>query len=224
MSLGDVLASSCWQVAGGRLPGIKTDPKHESPIEEVCARHLKQHLALEAKCVAQGVCKAGAGTTRRVDFVLVRGDSRVGIECDGAEYHRDTFRDDQERDRAILTASSLRAIVRLRGIDLNHQMDAVLQYLKAFAPEMFSANREHSSGLDWFAANLGHRIILPVCRFKVSTDDLDGVPVEWLEYEEIRGIARVAPGILIFEAKASNFGFQSPEKPKENTGSKPARP
>ncbi len=215
MSIADVLASSCWDVANGRLPGVRTDPKHESPIEEVCARHIKEHLAPEAKCVAQAVCKAGVGVTRRVDFVLVRGESRVGIECDGAEYHRDAYQRDRDRDCSILTNSSLRGIVRVRGSDLNHQMDGVLHYLRTFAPEMFASDRERSSGTDWFAANVGRRGVLPVCRFKVSARDLDGVPAEWLERGEIQGIARIRPGLLILEAKPPNFGFHAQERSKE---------
>lgn len=113
------------------------NPPYESPIEDDFAWYMAKYLDDATEFHKQVVAPTPWGNFR-LDFVAVRFGVRIGFECDGAAYHKDDFRDEC-RDAAILKLGHVDAIYRLRGADLCHRTDAVVNEIAQHDGYLFSA-------------------------------------------------------------------------------------
>ena len=100
-----------------------TDPPSESPIATAIEHQLLKHNL--ADTVFRREYPAPTEWANfRIDIVLSVGERRIGIECDGAEFH-DEFRD-EFRDSLILGSGIVDTIWRLPGADIhNHVHDCL---------------------------------------------------------------------------------------------------
>lgn len=126
----DVLAAGLTGV-----PASYYDPPYESPIEDAFAWHLVKHLDPAVHLMKQVTAPTICGSFR-LDFLAEAGASRIGFECDGADYH-DELRDEC-RDAMILWSGHADVIYRLRGANLHRRMNEVLGTLADHEPALFS--------------------------------------------------------------------------------------
>lgn len=119
----------------GKLP-LPYEPPYESPIEDDFAWHMAKYLDDATELHKQVVAPTPWGCFR-LDFVAVRFGIRIGFECDGAAYHEDEFRD-RCRDAAIFKMGHVDVIYRLRGADLFHRTDAVVNEIAQHDGYLFS--------------------------------------------------------------------------------------
>ncbi|SFI01744.1 hypothetical protein [Modicisalibacter xianhensis] len=110
-------------------------PPYDSPIEtrfvELYINHADDDVTLTPQHATPTLCGNFI-----CDFLLATPDGRrVGIECDGREFH-DPSRDEW-RDAMILGERHLDAIYRIRGTDINHRMEDVLYLLASLEPQLF---------------------------------------------------------------------------------------
>lgn len=97
--------------------------KLESPIEEWFIQTLEKHLSHETNLSAQSEVVTPNGIFR-LDFLLTRNNRKVGLECDGKEFHDDW--QDEWRDGLILGSGCIDAIYRFRGKDIcSHIEDCI---------------------------------------------------------------------------------------------------
>jgi len=112
------------------------DPPYDSPLEDLFAwnavKYLDASVTLRKQVEVDTICG-----TFRMDFVAIRGESRVAFECDGAEFH-DELRDEW-RDAMILGTGETDFIYRLRGRDLVHHLEDCLYLSSRWNPELFSS-------------------------------------------------------------------------------------
>lgn len=114
-------------------PGI-LEP-HESPIEKIFAEQIFKYLSEDAYFEKQVSVNTICGTFR-LDFVAECAGRRIGIECDGKDYH-DPYRD-QWRDAMILDQGQISAIYRLKGKNIYWDIEDCLFALAAYEPQLFS--------------------------------------------------------------------------------------
>lgn len=110
------------------------DPPYESPIEEGFARQAAYLWADKTRVYKQFPVSTRYGLFR-LDFALEVHSWRVGIECDGKEFHdreRDTY-----RDAAILGSRAVDEILRFRGVDLYRCPDDCLCILSRVNDHLF---------------------------------------------------------------------------------------
>jgi hypothetical protein len=118
------------------------EPPYDSPIEDQFAKRYVKYAGDAVVMLPQVQVKTICGTFI-VDFVLTAPDGyRVGIECDGKEFHEPSR--DEWRDAMILGGNHLDAMYRIRGSDITYHLDDVLYLLSALEPSVF-ASRAMSS-------------------------------------------------------------------------------
>ena len=87
----------------------------ESPIEAILLGAIFRVRGRSQFTVATQVDAGASGHAYRIDIVISRGDARVGIECDGAEFHSapDRVARDLERQGRLLDAGW--SLIRFTG-------------------------------------------------------------------------------------------------------------
>jgi len=111
-------------------------PPYDSPIEDRFALHYVKYASEEVDMAPQFEVATLCGHFI-IDFVLTTSEGyRVGIECDGREYH-DQSRDEW-RDAMILGESHVDAIYRLRGSDITYYIEDILYLMAVLDPHLFS--------------------------------------------------------------------------------------
>jgi very-short-patch-repair endonuclease len=127
-ALDDVLAHAA------RKPAL--DAPYESPLEEAFAQNVVKYLddaiTLRKQLEVNTVCGQF-----RIDFVAERSGRRIGLECDGAEFHPSPLRDEW-RDAMILGDGSIACIYRFRGKDVFTRVEDCLFILSAWEARFFS--------------------------------------------------------------------------------------
>lgn len=111
------------------------DPPYDSSIEDLFAYNMVKYIEMSVELHRQFEIKAICGQFR-IDFVLETDDLRVGIECDGADYH--DFNRDEWRDAMILGTNNIDFMYRLRGIDIYRHIDDILYVISRNHPSLFS--------------------------------------------------------------------------------------
>lgn len=110
-------------------------PPYDSPIEDLFAKHFLRYAAAGITFEPQYSVHTLCGTFI-VDFLIVdAGGRRIGIECDGKDFH-DLARDEW-RDGMILGDVHIDAIYRFRGRDLHHAWEDVMYFLCSMEPSVF---------------------------------------------------------------------------------------
>ncbi|MFZ1389844.1 MAG: hypothetical protein WBP46_18985 [Thiolinea sp.] len=116
------------------MPAIY-NPPYDSPIEDIFARHYVNYASETIAFTPQASINTLCGVFI-LDFLLEDGSGyRVGIECDGKEFH-DAARDEW-RDAMILGEHHVDVIYRVRGSDIVYYMEDVLYILSKFEPSLF---------------------------------------------------------------------------------------
>jgi hypothetical protein len=110
-------------------------PPYDSPIEDMFVRHYERYAVSSAELVPQKEIKTICG-----NFILdfrIQDETgyRVGIECDGKEFHEESR--DEWRDAMILGGDHVDVIYRLRGSDINFYIEDVLYLLSVLEPQLF---------------------------------------------------------------------------------------
>lgn len=125
----------------------------DSPIEEDFLESFRHVAAPNITVEAQHECLTAIGKFR-LDFIACSktNDLKVGIECDGKEFH--TAERDVPRDKAIIDAGIVSRIYRLRGKDIYFRIHDTLHLLSTLNPSLFSErgirNLEQLSAPDYF--------------------------------------------------------------------------
>ena len=107
----------------------------ESPIEE---DFLRCYYNVKSECVSingQTNCQTKRGTFW-LDFVLNDGQRKIGIECDGKQFHNETR--DKLRDDSILETGLVDVIYRVPGKSLWFHTYEALDLLRMREPQLFS--------------------------------------------------------------------------------------
>lgn len=91
------------------------NPPYESPIEQYLLTKLQGHLSHDVALSLQVPFATKCGAFR-VDSVLTQDAKRVGIECDGKEFH--DFNRDEWRDAILLGEGHVTSIVRFSGASI----------------------------------------------------------------------------------------------------------
>lgn len=111
-------------------------PPYDSPIEDRLVFHFVNYAALDLELTPQVAVDTLCGRFV-LDFVaLTPAGYRVGIECDGKDFH-DAGRDEW-RDAMILGDGYADAIYRIRGSDIHYVIHDVLYLMASFDPVLFS--------------------------------------------------------------------------------------
>ncbi|PTB99795.1 hypothetical protein C9993_01405 [Marinobacter sp. Z-F4-2] len=118
------------------------NPPYDSPIEDLFVRHYEKYAAASVELVAQKEVDTICG--RFILDFLVQDETgyRVGIECDGKEFHEESR--DEWRDAMILGDGHVDAMYRLRGSDINFYIEDILFLLAELEPIIFR-DRAHAN-------------------------------------------------------------------------------
>jgi hypothetical protein len=92
-----------------------------------------------------------------MNFVAELGSSKIGFECDGAEFHEYRNWRDQWRDAAILGTWTVHAIYRLPGRVLTYCVADCLTVVAKLDPELFS--HRGITNLDLLASEPARRLL-----------------------------------------------------------------
>ena len=115
--------------------GPAFDPPYDSPIEELLAQNALKYLAEDCRFQKQVEVPTNWGTFR-LDFLIERRGQRIGVECDGRDFH-DEYRDEW-RDALILGTGAVDVMYRLRGCDLVYHIEDILFLMSGADPMLFS--------------------------------------------------------------------------------------
>lgn len=111
-------------------------PPYDSPIEDKFAHHYVKYASGDVDMNPQFEVTTLCGRFI-IDFVLSTSDGRrVGIECDGQEFHDESR--DEWRDAMILGEGHVDAIYRLRGSDITYYIEDILYLMAVLEPYLFS--------------------------------------------------------------------------------------
>lgn len=104
----------------------------EDAFAYAATKYLGDDVLLETQVAVSTICGRFIS-----DFVVSSpAAGRIGIECDGRDYH-DEHRDEW-RDAAILGGKHVDSMYRLRGSDITYHLDDVLYILCQLEPGLFS--------------------------------------------------------------------------------------
>jgi hypothetical protein len=110
-------------------------PPYDSPIEDRFVFHFENYAATDLELFPQVQVETLCGRFV-LDFVArTPSGYRVGIECDGRDYH-DPGRDEW-RDAMILGDEHVDALYRIRGSDIHHVIHDVLFLMATFDSVLF---------------------------------------------------------------------------------------
>jgi len=107
----------------------------DSPIEVLLDYHLAKYVDDAATIYSQYPVRTICGM-RFLDFVLERANVRVGLECDGRDFH--LYEKDLWRDAVILGTGEVDAIYRFSGSAITYRAADCLFAVAASDPVMLS--------------------------------------------------------------------------------------
>jgi len=107
----------------------------ESPLERLFHDQLLKRLPRGVSIQPQVEVRTNCGPFR-LDFLVEARGRRVGLECDGKEYH-DEWRDEW-RDAMIIGGGHADETIRFRGCDLTYHLDDCFYLLSKIQPLLFS--------------------------------------------------------------------------------------
>jgi hypothetical protein len=118
------------------MKNIYYNPPYDSPIEDEFALTYTKYINENVDFRAQEIVYTKCGQFR-IDFIVELEDKRkIGIKCDGEEFH-DKSRDEW-RDAAILGDTDVYGMYRINGADIQYHLEDVLYILSIWEPQLFS--------------------------------------------------------------------------------------
>lgn len=111
-------------------------PPYESPIEDSFAWEFAKHLDPAHDLQKQVEVNTIVGGFR-LDFLVVTSQRKIGIECDGKEFH--DYTRDMFRDAIIIGCSDIESIYRFGGKDICFHLNDALYTLTLREPDLFSS-------------------------------------------------------------------------------------
>lgn len=113
------------------------DPPYDSPLEESFAWSMSKVISPNMT-VEKQLSVPTQFATFRLDLLVSGGERRVGIELDGAEFHKDKHTEDYTRDALILYEGACDVIYRIEGKDAYHRPYACLKLIAEEDSSLFS--------------------------------------------------------------------------------------
>ena len=113
--------------------------KCDSPIEDDFLWEFQKVAQPGLTLRPQHLCPGRGRKEYRIDFAVF-GDQdhqRIGIECDGRDYHQSSTKDAQ-RDVEIVESGALKKVYRIPGFAIHWHVHDVLDLLSTVEPWMFS--------------------------------------------------------------------------------------
>jgi hypothetical protein len=111
------------------------EPPYESPLEDIFAwniiKYLSNSIVLEKQVTLDTICGAF-----RVDFVVHKRLAKIGLECDGRDYHNPVY--DEWRDAILIGSNQLQAVYHFPGRGIFHHVAGCLAALSIWEPTIFS--------------------------------------------------------------------------------------
>jgi very-short-patch-repair endonuclease len=120
------------------------EPPYESPIEDILAWNIIKYLSDSTVLTKQVEFQTICGNFR-VDFVAQNGRRRVGLECDGKDYHNEGR--DEWRDAILVGSRLLDAIYHFPGKGIYYHIEGCLAALLVWEPQLFSERGRINLGL-----------------------------------------------------------------------------
>lgn len=117
------------------MPDIQATPPYDSPVEQIFAETCFKHLSSKVRAEKQKEVVTKHGRFF-LDFLLPLENERIGVECDGKEFH-ERLRDEL-RDAIILGEGWCHTIYRFRGNDLNYYSEDCIWLMSLLDPKLFS--------------------------------------------------------------------------------------
>ncbi|RQO75564.1 hypothetical protein DBR43_09505 [Pedobacter sp. KBW06] len=112
----------------------------ESPLEEIFIENLEKYLSPSISILPQYEIETIAGKFR-LDFVIAFGETKIGLECDGKDFH-DAFRDEW-RDGLILDTGEIETIYRFRGKDIFYALEDCIYIIYKYDYRIFNNRYPH---------------------------------------------------------------------------------
>ena len=109
--------------------------KIESPLEELFIEQFEKYLSGKVDIISQYEVNTNAGKFR-LDFVIESDKKKIGIECDGKEFHNEWR--DEWRDALILGSNQVDTIYRFRGKDLACFINDCIHIIYHYDKEIFN--------------------------------------------------------------------------------------
>jgi len=114
---------------------IAYNPPYDSEIEDIFAWNFIKYCTKKINFLPQYEVQTTISMFR-LDFVIELDGIKVGIECDGRDFH-DEWRDEW-RDAIILGGSDIEAIFRFTGTDIFKCIEVCIYVISVAYPQFFS--------------------------------------------------------------------------------------
>lgn len=162
--------------------------KIESPLEEFLIEQLEKYLSGKVDLIPQYEVQTNVGKFR-LDFLIEINGKKIGIECDGKEFHNEWR--DEWRDALILGNNQVDTIYRFRGKDLvcfvNDCIHVIYHYDRQIFNERYSQifNQLITEELGEYFEN-NPNLKCETNSFSLRTTNEYGEKVGWLNIEILR--------------------------------------
>jgi len=120
------------------------EPPFESPIEDIFAWNIVKYLSDSTELRKQVDFQTICGKFR-VDFVAQNGRRKVGLECDGEDYHNEGR--DEWRDAILVGSRFLDAVYHFPGKGIFNGIEGCLAALLVWEPQLFSERGQINLGI-----------------------------------------------------------------------------
>jgi very-short-patch-repair endonuclease len=143
MAYREILLGECLPKTREGIEALAKDWRKRTQNFEMCGSPIEHdflHCFYKVKSedvVVEGQvpCQTRLGRFR-LDFLITSGRRRIGVECDGKEFHKK--QQDRRRDEAILRTGFVDVIYRVPGRSLWFYTYEVLDLLRLQEPSLFS--------------------------------------------------------------------------------------
>lgn len=161
------------------------EPQRDSVIEQSIDWSLSKYLAADVSLHRQFEVRT-ISCSFFLDFCLEVGDKRIGIECDGKDYH-DQVRD-IVRDTLILGTDEIDTIFRIKGKDIVFHQDDCLYAISRYRPDLFTPrariNLERLAHPTTVSTSIDTRKPFINIQHRPTAPDPDADYEDWEEYHK----------------------------------------
>ena len=108
----------------------------DSPIEDIFYVEFQKRMRRVGVTIERQVVCPVLGKNCRLDFLITQNERKIGVECDGKEFHSET--EDCIRDEWICRVHGFDRIYRISGRDLWFRTHDIMHLLLMQEPRLFS--------------------------------------------------------------------------------------